>query len=158
MNRFNKTKSGIYISCVISLLSEDLFRIYLSRVMTKPTKWHVRPAKTQISMGICPVWSVFPVHMKKAWVVSYPLSAQRRHWSEWVDSQADLSLRWVHSHFVGFVMRQLISHDVRYCNVSDCIRLQTQCIGMKSQIFRLPVSLGWIPLSFFSKYYMHRCS
>ena len=25
--------------------------------MTKPTKWYVRPAKTQISLGICPVWS-----------------------------------------------------------------------------------------------------
>ena len=25
--------------------------------MTKPTKWPVRPAKTQISLGICPVWS-----------------------------------------------------------------------------------------------------
>ena len=23
----------------------------------KTTKWHVRPAKTQISLGICPVWS-----------------------------------------------------------------------------------------------------
>ena len=29
----------------------------LSRLMTKPTKWHVRPAKTQISLGIRPVWS-----------------------------------------------------------------------------------------------------
>ena len=29
----------------------------MSRDMTKPTKWHVRPAKTQISLGICPVWS-----------------------------------------------------------------------------------------------------
>ena len=25
--------------------------------MSKPTKWHVRPAKTQISLGIHPVWS-----------------------------------------------------------------------------------------------------
>ena len=25
--------------------------------MTKPTKWHVRPVKTQISLGICLVWS-----------------------------------------------------------------------------------------------------
>ena len=29
----------------------------MSRPMTKPTKWHVRPAKTQISLGIHPVWS-----------------------------------------------------------------------------------------------------
>ena len=30
---------------------------YLSRLMTKLTKWHMRPAKTQISLGILPVWS-----------------------------------------------------------------------------------------------------
>ena len=51
---------------------------HISQCMTKPTKWHVRPAKTQISLGICPVWSVFAVCMKKAWVLSYPSSAQRR--------------------------------------------------------------------------------
>ena len=40
----------------------------------------VRPAKTQLSLGIRPV---FAVRMKKAWVLSYPLSAQRRLWSDW---------------------------------------------------------------------------
>ena len=64
--------------------------------MTIPTKWHAHPAKTQISLGICPVWSVFVVRMNKAWVLSYR-----------VDAQADLSLLWAHSHFVGFVMRRL---------------------------------------------------
>ena len=29
----------------------------MSQCMTKPTKWHVRPSKTQISLGIRPVWS-----------------------------------------------------------------------------------------------------
>ena len=47
--------------------------------------------------------------MKKAWVLSYPLSAQQCLWSDWVDAQDDLSLRWAHSHFVGFVMSWLIS-------------------------------------------------
>ena len=45
--------------------------------------------------------------MKKAWVLSYSLSAQRRLWSDWADAQADLSLRWAHTHFVGFVMTWL---------------------------------------------------
>ena len=53
---------------------------------------------------------VFAVRMRKAWVFSYPLSAQRRLWSDWADAQADLSLRWAHSHFVGFVMRRLICY------------------------------------------------
>ena len=30
---------------------------HLSQCTTKPTKCHVRPAKTRISLGICPVWS-----------------------------------------------------------------------------------------------------
>ena len=38
-------------------------------------------------------------------------ATQWRHsedWSDWAYAQADLSLRWAHSHFVGFVMKQLI--------------------------------------------------
>ena len=31
-----------------------------------------------------------------------------RLWLDWADAQADLSLRWVHTHFVGFVMSWLI--------------------------------------------------
>ena len=62
--------------------------------MTKPTKWFVCPAKTQIS--------IFTVHMKKAWFLSYPLSAQRRLRSDWLDAQTDLSLRWAQRSFCWF--------------------------------------------------------
>ena len=51
---------------------------------------------------------VFAVRMKKAWDLSYPLSTQRRLWLDRADDQADLSLRWAHSHFVSFIMRRLI--------------------------------------------------
>ena len=60
---------------------------------------------------------VFLVCMKTAWVLSYPLNRQQRLWSDWADAQADLSLQWAHSHFVGFVMRQLI---FRICLVLTC--------------------------------------
>ena len=50
---------------------------------------------------------VFAVRMKTPWVRSCPLSVQRRLWSDWADAQADLSLRWAHTHFVGFVMSWL---------------------------------------------------
>ena len=49
----------------------------------------------------------FAVRMKKPWFLSYPLSAQRRLWSDWVDAQADLSLHWVVTLCVGFVMSRL---------------------------------------------------
>ena len=52
---------------------------------------------------------VFAVRMKKAWVLSYSFSAQRRLWSAWADAQTDLSLRSTHSHFVDFVMSRLKS-------------------------------------------------
>ena len=74
----------------------------MSHPMTKPTKWHVRPAK--ISLGIPPrLIRVFAVRMKKPGVLSYPLSAQRRRlWSDWADAQADLSFRWAHRTFCWF--------------------------------------------------------
>ena len=34
-----------------------IFKKNMSRLMTKPTKWHLRPAKTQISLGTRQVWS-----------------------------------------------------------------------------------------------------
>ena len=49
--------------------------------------------------------------MKKTWFLSFPLSAQRRFWSDWAYAQAYLSLRWVHTYFVGFVMSWLIWHS-----------------------------------------------
>ena len=45
---------------------------------------------------------VFAIRMKKAWVLSYPLSAQRRLWSDWASAQSDLSLRWAHMPFCWF--------------------------------------------------------
>ena len=71
----------------------------------KTNKMSVRPVKTQISLDIHQVWSVFALCMKKPWVLSYPLSTQRRLWSDWTDAQADLSLRWAHTHFVGLSCR-----------------------------------------------------
>ena len=45
---------------------------------------------------------VFAVRMKEDWVLNYPMSAQRRFWSDWEDAQADLSLRWAHMPFRWF--------------------------------------------------------
>ena len=45
---------------------------------------------------------VFAIRMKKAWVLSYPVSEQQRLWSDWADAQADLRLRWAHRSFCWF--------------------------------------------------------
>ena len=54
------------------------------------------------------LFKVFAVRMKNSWVLRYPLNAQRRLWSDWADAQADLSLHWAHTQFVGFVVSRLI--------------------------------------------------
>ena len=79
--------------------------LYVSHDMTKPTKW-LRPAKIRISLGICPVSES---SLCAQWVAKVPsfLHADSEVWSDWADAQADLSLRWAHSHFVGFVMTRL---------------------------------------------------
>ena len=63
----------------------------MSHRMTKPSKWPVRPANSDQPEHPPSLIRVFAVHMKKHWVLSYPLSAQRRLWSDWAEAQADLS-------------------------------------------------------------------
>ena len=50
---------------------------------------------------------VFAVRMKKHWVLSYPLSALQRLWSDWASALSDLSLRWVHRSFCWFCLEVL---------------------------------------------------
>ena len=97
-------------------------------------------AKTQIILGIRPLWSVFAVRMKKPWVLSYTLSSHRRLWSDCADAQADLSLRWPHTHFVGFVMSQLNCRPWRVflCHVTSWVPDLT-----------LPFHLLWLVWSMF---------
>ena len=76
----------------------------------KTNKMACAPGEDSDQPGHLPsLIKVFAISMKKDWVLSYPLSAQRRLWSDW----ADLRLIWVFAgrtdHFVGFVMRRLIS-------------------------------------------------
>ena len=55
--------------------------------MTKPAKWLYGQRRRHPPSLI----RVVAVRMKKPQVLSYPLSAQRRLWSDWADAQADLS-------------------------------------------------------------------
>ena len=60
------------------------------------------PAKTQISLGIRPVWS--ESSLCTFWVAKDPsfLHVDSEDWSDWVDAQANLSLRWMHWSFCWF--------------------------------------------------------
>ena len=60
--------------------------------MRKPTKWHVRPEKTQISLGIRPVWSVFTVCSIGSLGPNVSSRGQRRLRSDWADLSAQVIL------------------------------------------------------------------
>ena len=82
---------------------------YVSCLMTKPTKWHVRPVKTQISLGICPVWSESSL---SAWRKLGSLATHCAH-SEDSDHTGQMPrLIWLFAGhiclFVGFVVRWLV--------------------------------------------------
>ena len=98
----------------------SMVRLLARKCLTNPytaTKWaatcqnqqnECAPSEDSDQPGHPPsLIRVFAVRMKTSWVLSYPLSAQRRLWSDWADAQADLSLCWEHTHFVGFVMSWL---------------------------------------------------
>ena len=72
-------------------------------LLDKPTKWPARPAKTLISLGIHPVWS--ESHQCAHWVAEDPMflhADSEDSWSDWVDAQTGLSLRWAHRSFCWF--------------------------------------------------------
>ena len=74
----------------------------------------VRPAKTQTSLRIRPVWSESSL---SAWRKLGSLATYWAHSEDSdqtdSDSQADLSLRWAYTHFVAFVMLRLKSNSIK---------------------------------------------
>ena len=125
----------------VSALSQFYVFIMIIR-LTSLEQRHDKTNKDSDQPGHPPsLIRVFSVCIKKHWVLSYPLSAQQRLWSDWADAQADLSLRWVHTHFVGFVMSRFISffQAVQAVNIShDAVHSQMDvkfrsliCCGLK---------------------------
>ena len=70
----------------------------MSRLMTKPTKW-VHPVKTQISLGICPVWS--ELLLCAQWVAKDPRFLH-------ADSEDSDQTGWMHRLIWVFAGRTLI--------------------------------------------------
>ena len=84
----------------------QMARWHMGHLVTKPTNWHVRPAKTQISLGIRPVWSESLLCAQ--WVAKDPncLPADSEDWSDcsgWSESALG-----AHAILLGFVTRGLI--------------------------------------------------
>ena len=100
-NGYSRSKTEDWMTMLTNLIIEPPH--------DKTNKMSVHPAKTQIRLGRSE-------SLLSAW---RKLGSLATHWahskdsdqtgqSDWADAQADLRLRWAHSHFVGFVMRRLI--------------------------------------------------
>ena len=94
-------RTGYFVCFVVLRLKYTNFEavIKMSRDMTKPAN-ECAPSEDSDQPGHPPsLIRVFAVRMKKTWVLIYPLSAQRRLWSDWADAEADMSLCWAHMPF-----------------------------------------------------------
>ena len=105
---FRILKIHLILICV-TICIKWLYCLHMSDRMTKPTKWPMCQTKTQISLGICPVWSESSL---SAWRNIGPLTTYWAH-SEDSDQTGRMPrLIWIFAghtcHFVGFVVRQLM--------------------------------------------------
>ena len=90
--------------------------LQLSHLMTKPTKWHVRPTKTQISLGIPPVWSGSSLSTRRK------LGSLATHWAHSEDSDQTgrmPRLIWV---FAGHTPFCWFCHEVAHFTTSKSKR------------------------------------
>ena len=85
----------------------------VSRVTTKPTIWHVRPAKTPIGLGIRPVWSESSL---SPWRNNKSLAT---HWAHSEDSDQT-------GHPLVFAWRTLVILLVLSC-CGSCVRKLKTC-------------------------------
>ena len=71
----------------------------------------MRLAKTQISLGICPVWSESSLFAWRNLGSSATHWAHSEDWSDSADDKADPRLRWAHRSFFRFchTMAQIVS-------------------------------------------------
>ena len=117
----------------------------MSRLVTKPTKWHVRPGKTQISLVIRPVWSESSLSEWRKF------GSSATHWAHSEDSDQTgrtSRLIWIfagRSHFVGFVMRRLkYNINANIMRVKLCMAC-LECSRVQWQHRRLVQNYSGIP-------------
>ena len=60
---------------------------YLSHLMTNQQNGMCAQRRLRSAWAVTQSIRVFAVRMKKAWVLSFPLSIQRRLWSDWADAR-----------------------------------------------------------------------
>ena len=118
----------------------------------KTHKMTCEPNKDSDQPGHLPSLNrVFAVCMKKAWVLSYPLSIQQRLWSDWTYSDQTVQmckLIWVFAvhtfHFVSFVLMQF-----DYMKPETCLKMRLEAFFLQFSAITVYYSTfkgGWCPV------------
>ena len=164
----SSTKAYVFASCkmIVSVHCCVVFEspaMHLSRLMSESIKWHMRPAKTQISLGIRPVWSEASL---AAW---RKLGSLATHWAHsedsdqtgrmggcpgWSDSSlgaqtfcwfyhevAHLSFGLLYFDY-SMVFREVSSHNIFWlisCQSQVCKTWMLHVSFMYSRVFQLPI-------------------
>ena len=94
---------GCFVVCKArSCLDVVLSIPWMSRHMTKPTRWLMRQVKTRISLCIRSVWSGSLLSARSIIGSLAILEVHGEDWSDWADAQTDLNLHWAHRSFCWF--------------------------------------------------------
>ena len=87
------------VFCKIQYFTKHYRMSFLLYIRISDFQSHLdrRTTETETHAHLLPVWSVFAVRIQKPWILSYPLIAHQRFWSDWVDAQ----LIWVFAGCTG---------------------------------------------------------
>ena len=86
----------LIIKHYIIAYSQYLYKVGVTKWENVTSYLLESPTKTQISLCIRAVWSVFVICLKKLCILGYLNHAQWRFWSDCANAQADLNLLWAH--------------------------------------------------------------
>ena len=119
--RWNLPKGRLYVKGQLICRSQNVTICWMTHFWLSERNFHSNKTQNHCSIQqyIANIWFyyggnciilMFVVCIKKAWDLSYPLSAQRRLrsawasrlWSYWAVAEADLCLRWAHMPFFWF--------------------------------------------------------
>ena len=124
----------------------NLLNFQMSCLMTKPTKWHVRPAKTQLSLGIRPVWS------ESSLIAWRKLGSLATHWAQSEDSDQTgwMVLSWGGSNGLMSWHFNILSNST-YIIFFFCIPDENFCItGQGKKIYTTRFSMIFTRSGYFS--------
>ena len=124
----------------------SIVRLVIGQTHGKTNIMTVRPAKTQISLGIRPVWAESSL---SAWRKLGSLATYGAHSEDSDQTRRVPRLNWVFAgrtcHFVGFVMSRLIWKRQRHCFESNCVMACVMCVTSEGSSWTVQKRrLSWV--------------